>query len=163
MFSIRSERAPQADKTIVLSLMDDETGEVRSEVVPDVTGHTLRKVIADQVAMSSSDLVTDEGSWYCQLGTEFLSHEAVNHSADEYVRYTSGRAITTNRVEGYFSQLKRSIDGTHHNRVERRHVHRYLGEFDMRYTTRKMKDADRFALLGRRLEGRLTYRALTAR
>jgi hypothetical protein len=39
--------------------------------------------------------------------------------------------VTTNLAEGYFSQLKRSLDGTHHH-VTREHLHRYLAEFDHR-------------------------------
>lgn len=35
----------ETDKTPVLSLIDKATGEVRSRVVPDVTGATLRKAI----------------------------------------------------------------------------------------------------------------------
>jgi hypothetical protein len=80
----------------------------------------------------------------------------VDHSKGQNLR----NGATTNHAEGYFSQLKRSIDGTHHNRVEVRHLPSYLGEFDWRRSTCKIKDAERFALLGRRLEGRLTYRTL---
>ena len=39
--------------------------------------------------------------------------------------------VTTNHAEGYFSQLKRSIDGTHHH-VSQEHLGRYLAEFDFR-------------------------------
>ena len=65
--------------------------------------------------------------------------------------------MTTNTVEGYFSQLKRSIDGTHHH-VSRRHLPKYLGEFDYRYSTRKMSDGDRMVETIKRAEGkRLRY------
>lgn len=43
---------------------------------------------------------------------------------------------------GYFSQLKRSIDGTHHH-VSEQHLPRYLAEFDFRYSTRKIVDGER--------------------
>jgi hypothetical protein len=126
-------------------------------VVPNVTGHTLRKVIADQVNMSASDLMTDEGSWYKQVGREFASHETVNHSHGEYVRGT----ITTNRIEGYFAQLKRSIDGTRHH-VSEEHLQRYLGEFDFRYSTCHASDYGRMKILASRMEGRLSYKRVTA-
>jgi transposase-like protein len=155
---VRSANAPHSDKTIVLSLINEQTGEVRSQVVPDVTGQTLRKVIAEQVDMARSRLWTDEGSWYKQLGTEFTDHQSVNHSADEYVRYTAADVITTNMAEGYFSQLKRSLDGTHHH-VSRSHLHRYLGEFDFRYSTCKNSDSARMRMLvGKMSNKRLTYR-----
>ncbi len=47
-----------------------------------------------------------------------------------------------NTAEGVFSQLKRSIDGTHHH-VSAYHLHRYVSEFDYRYNTRKIDDSDR--------------------
>jgi transposase-like protein len=143
-------------KTPVLSLINAETGEVRSKVVAHVTGATLRKVISENVAMADSRLMTDEGSWYIQLGKEFTSHETVNHSRDEYVRGD----VSTNLAEGYFSQLKRSLDGTfHHVSVE--HLDRYLAEFDFRYSSRKISDTQRTArLMGQTAGRRLTYKRL---
>ena len=58
------------------------------------------------------------------------------------VLHLSRGIVHTNTAEGYFSQLKRSIDGTHHH-VSERHLDRYLAEFDYRYTMRKMKDGER--------------------
>jgi hypothetical protein len=68
---------------------------------------------------------------------EFASNDVVSHKQDEYVRGNT----YTNTAEGYFSQLKRSIDGTHHH-VSPRHLPRYLSEFDYRYNTRKETDSD---------------------
>jgi hypothetical protein len=127
-------------KTPVLSLIDAKTGEVRSKVVPDVTGATLRKAIADQATLSRTELHTDDSTAYRSIASDFAAHKTVNHSEDEYVRYENGRCITTNAAEGYFSQLKRSLDGTHHH-VSREHLQRYLDEFDFRYSTRKLSDA----------------------
>jgi transposase-like protein len=150
-------------KTPVLSLVNTTTGEVRSRVVPDVTGHTLRKAIAEQVDMSRSHLRTDEGSWYRQLGTEFLSHKTVNHSAGQYVRYEDREVVTSNAAENFFSQLKRSLDGTHHH-VSRVHLSRYLAEFDYRFSTRKVSDTARMAHLLSQVGGRrLTYQRTTER
>lgn len=85
------------------------------------------------------------------------AHHVVDHKAGEYV---TEKSHGTNKAENYFSQLKRSIDGTHHH-VSVEHLPRYLGEFDFRYTTRKMSDADRMALLVDRLDGkRLTYKVV---
>ncbi len=147
------------DKTPVLSLVNRETGEVRSKVVADVTGHTLRKVIAEQVRMADSVLHTDSGAQYVALGQEFITHEQVDHSAGEYVRGD----VTTNHAEGYFSQLKRSLDGTHHH-VSREHLPRYLAEFDYRYSTREATDAERVDDLLSRVAGRrLAYKPLIDR
>jgi transposase-like protein len=145
-------------KTPVLSLVNAVTGEVRSKVVPRVDGSNIRKVIAEQVDMANSALWTDEGSWYGPIGREFARHGTVNHNEKQYV----GRGgISTNMLEGFFSQLKRSIDGTHHH-VSREHLHRYLGEFDFRYTTCKMSDYGRMRTLAKRMEGRLSYNRLSS-
>jgi transposase-like protein len=145
------------DKTPVLSLVNKTTGQVRSKVVPDVTGATLRKAIAERVNMARSILHTDKGLWYLPVGQEFASHEAVDHRAGEYVRGD----VSTNQAEGYFSQLKRSLDGTHH-RISRVHLPRYLAEFDYRYSTRQRTDTERMGDLVGRVGGRrLAYKPLT--
>lgn len=152
-YSNRKRGGGTAHLTPVLSLVNRETGEVRSVVVRDVTGSTLRKHIAEQVDMAGSTLHTDAGLQYRQLGHEFIEHEWVDHGSNEYVR----GEITTNHAEGYFSQLKRSIDGTHH-RVSTEHLPRYLAEFDFRYSTRALNDTARMRkLLGQVAGRRLTY------
>ena len=154
---------PFAGKAIVLSLIDTETGEARSEVVRDVTAHTLRKHIADQVDMAGTVLVTDEAQAYKSLAGEFAAHETVNHADGQYARYRNGETISSNAVESFFSQLKRSLDGTHHA-VSADHLARYLGEFDFRHTTRKMTDTERMVkMYGQVGDRRLSYRPLTER
>lgn len=107
--------------------------------------------------MSRSVLHTDKAAHYRQIGQEFSAHEAVDHEAGEYVRGD----VTTNHAEGFFSQLKRSLDGTHH-KISREHLDRYLAEFDYRYSTRTMKDSMRVDDLMTRVAGRrLAYRPLT--
>jgi len=154
------ERTPQGDKTAVLSLVNVETGEVRSRVVPDVTGATLAKVMNEQIDMAGSVLHTDSAAQYRPIGPAFIAHETVNHEAGEYV---NARGAGTNHAEGYFSQLKRSIDGTHHH-VSRVHLDRYLAEFDFRYSTRKLDDTARLGrLMGQTGGRRLSYKPLTGR
>jgi transposase-like protein len=143
-------------KIPVLSLVNAVTGEMRSQVIARVDGSTLRKAIAEQVDMANSALWTDEGTWYGPIGREFASHATVNHNEKQYV----GRGgVSTNMLEGFFSQLKRSIDGTHHH-VSREHLHRYLGEFDFRYSTCKMSDYGRMRTLAKQMEGRLSHKRL---
>ena len=72
-------------------------------------------------------------------------HSRVDHKAEEYVRYEDGVCITTNSIEGYFSILKRGINGVYHH-VGKQHLHRYLSEFDFRYNARKVNDGDRTLL-----------------
>jgi hypothetical protein len=64
-------------------------------------------------------------------------------------------------VEGVFSILKRGIIGTYHH-VSRKHLHRYLAEFDFRYNNRIANGVDDVARTVAMLKGaegkRLTYR-----
>jgi transposase-like protein len=154
---------PGWNKTSVLSLIDQDTGEVRSRVVPDVTGATLRKAIGEQCDLAATTLYTDEHKGYKTLAPELAGHESVNHKDEQYARYRNGEVITTNAAEGYFSQLKRSLDGTHHH-VSVQHLPRYLAEFDFRYSTRQLDDSARMRrLMGQVGDRRLTYRPLTGR
>lgn len=93
----------QDNKTAVLSLVNTQTGEVRSRVIPDVTGATLRKAIAEQVVPHDTTLYTDSAGGYRGIGDQVVRHESVDHSAHEYVRGD----VTTNHAEGYFSQMRR--------------------------------------------------------
>jgi hypothetical protein len=87
-------------------------------------------------------------------------HYQVNHSESEYGRYENGLCITTNTVEGFFSLLKRGINGTYHH-VSKQHLHRYLSEFDFRYNTRKITDGERSCRMIGKVGGkRLKYRDL---
>ena len=75
--------------------------------------------------------MTDEHQSYKEIGREFISHDSVNHSRDEYVRGT----VHTNTVEGFFSVFKRGMKGVYQHCAEK-HLHRYLSEFDFRYSNR---------------------------
>lgn len=141
------------EKTPVMTMMDNETGEVRSHVVERVDGTTLGRILMGNVDPEGSVLVTDEWKSYKPVGAYFAKHETVNHSEGEYAR----DGYTTNRIEGFFSQLKRSIDGTHHH-VTVKHLGRYVAEFDYRYTTCKNMDIVRMEkLLTQVGDRRLTY------
>jgi transposase-like protein len=144
----------RADKVAVVSLVDKDSGEVRSRVIPNVTGDNLRSVLEAHVSMPDSVLHTDSENAYRAVSRRFIAHHTVNHKVREYVRGD----VTTNQAENYFSQLKRSLDGTHHH-VSRQHLHRYLAEFDFRHSTRDLTDAQRMQrIVGRAGGRRLTYK-----
>jgi len=146
----------RTDKPAVLALVDTGTGEVRSRVIPNVRGNTLRAAIAEHVEMGATTLVTDEAKGYKLFRGEMKGHETVVHARHQYVR----DGWTTNAAENYFSQLKRSIDGTNHH-VSKEHLPRYLAEYDFRYSTRKITDTERMVMLAGRFGGRrLSYKPL---
>ena len=74
--------------------------------------------------------------------------------------YTTEKSHGTNMCENYFAQLKRGLKGTHIH-VDAKHLHRYLNEFDYRYSTCDLTDTERMADLATRVAGRLTYKAIT--
>ena len=118
-----------------------------------VSSQNIRKVLNERVSHEAT-LQTDTFPAYESVGKEFKAHETVDHGTGEYA---NGNAYT-NTVEGYFSQLKRSLKGTYHH-VSEKHLDRYLAEFDYRYNTRKDKDGDRTKAAIKRVTGkRLTYR-----
>ena len=122
-----------------------------------MSGPTLRKAIAETVDIAGSTLWSDGWKSYRPFASEFIAHEWVDHSEGEYVRGN----VTTNAAEGFFSQLKRSIDGTHHH-VSVEHLPRYLAEFDFRYSTRKLTDTTRMSrLMGQTGGRRLTYKRVS--
>lgn len=83
---------------------------------------TVMPLIRENVEIGTN-LMTDELASYTTATKEGYRHKTVRHSAGEYVR---GDAYT-NTIEGFWSQLKRSIDGTHHS-VSPKHLQTYLDE-----------------------------------
>jgi len=63
------------------------------------------------------------------------------HKAGGYARGD----VTTNTIEGVFALLKRGVNGTFHS-VSRKHLHRYLSEFEYCWNTRQLNDGERTAL-----------------
>jgi transposase-like protein len=78
-------RRGHGHKNAVLSLVDRESGQVRSFHVDSVSAAELVPIVKANVAKETA-MVTDEWSGYFSLGDHFASHESVSHKADEYVR-----------------------------------------------------------------------------
>ena len=68
-----------AHKMKIVSLVE-RNGEKRSYHIANVNAETLRPILIKQVAKKTR-LMTDEAKVYKSIGTEFSSHETVNHSA----------------------------------------------------------------------------------
>jgi transposase-like protein len=146
-------RAYKGNKTPVVSLVE-RGGRVRSRVVDTVTGKAITRLLKDNAAHTSC-LNTDESPLYAKVGRAFAAHDTVNHHDEEYARLDrkTGRLATTNTVEGFFGNSKRSIDGTHHQ-ISRKHTELYLAELDHKYNTRKLTDGERTVLGIKRMEGK---------
>jgi transposase-like protein len=143
-------------KEAVFALVE-RGGRVHSHHVAKVNARTLGPILKAQL-YSTTVVMTDEGRAVKSVaGRLFGRHETVNHSIGEYVR---GDAHT-NTIEGYFSIMKRGINGVYHH-VSQQHLKRYLAEFDYRYNERialGVSDAERMSKsIGGIVGKRLTYR-----
>jgi transposase-like protein len=148
-------RAGWGHKNAVLTLVQ-RGGSARSFHVDSTTIADIAPIVRANVARETA-LMTDEARQYLEVGTEFASHESVNHSQEEYVR----GHVHTNTVEGYYSVFKRGMKGIYQHCSER-HLHRYLSEFDFRYSNRVRLGVDDVERTVRAIKGtvgkRLTYR-----
>jgi len=144
-------------KMKVLSLVDRNSGQARSMVVDNLKTATLLPILQANIAKEAV-LLTDDAGWYRTMGKHFAQHESVNHVAGEYGR----GPIHTNTIEGYFSIFKRGIKGVYQH-CAKKHLHRYLAEFDFRYNHRIANGYDDTARSSAALLGvvgkRLTYRS----
>jgi hypothetical protein len=62
----------------------------------------------------------------------------------------------TNSIEGYWSLLKRGINGTYHW-VSKKHINKYINGFSFRYNSHNESDTDRFKMFCNNLNGKLLY------
>jgi transposase-like protein len=155
----RAQDRPMAvdNKQAVVSMVQ-RNGEVRSHHVQRVTAATLRPILYHNIEYGAR-IMTDTGT-VLHGAIHPRKHDQVNHSNQEYGRYEGGICISTNTVEGFFSLLKRGINGTFHH-VSPQHLHRYLSEFDFRYNNRKITDGERTCkMIGKVAGKRLMYKEL---
>lgn len=118
-----------AGKTAVVGVANRRGG-VQAKVVGAVNTANVIRHIRDTVEPGAT-IHTDEAHHYNYVAPLGYSHEAVNHARKEYVR----ARCHTNTIEGFWSQLKRSIDGTHHH-VSPKYLQAYVDEFAFRYSNR---------------------------
>jgi transposase-like protein len=163
-----------AHKNVVLTLVE-RGGSARSFHIDSTSIADIVPILRTNLRRES-DLMTDEARHYMEVGREFASHDAVNHGEKEYVRYwnevtdkkrrdgkpvVETTTITTNTVEGYYSIFKRGMKGIYQHCSEK-HLHRYLAEFDFRYSNRVALGVDDQDRAEKAIKGatgkRLTYR-----
>jgi transposase-like protein len=143
------------NKNMVVTLVE-RGGSARSF---HTDGHSIGDIvpIVRKNIARESRLMTDRALHYRGVGKEFAEHGAVEHSEYEWARGD----IHTNTVEGYYSIFKRGMKGVYQHCGEK-HLHRYLAEFDFRYSNRIALGVDDTARATRALKGvvgkRLTYR-----
>ena len=117
-------------KQIVFGMVERQ-GRVKASVVKSSGTRVLLPQITENIALGT-EIHSDEYRPYSNVTKHGYSHTTVNHSKLEYVRGVAH----TNTIEGFWSQLKRSIDGTYHA-VSPKYLPSYLNEFVFRYNVRQ--------------------------
>lgn len=147
-------------KMKVLALVDRSTGQSRAFVIDSVSAPSIIPIVNANLSIEAR-VFTDEAKHYSHL-RRFADHQSVSHRRGEYGR----GEVHTNTIEGYFSIFKRGMRGVYQWCGEK-HLHRYLAEFDFRYSNREAVGVDDHARADNLLAGvvgkRLTYQTASAR
>lgn len=145
----------------ILALVDRDSGKSRAYVVDSLAAPAIAPIVLGNMSREAR-LFTDEATHYGAFSLVFADHQRVRHGAGEYGR----GEVHTNTIEGYFSIFKRGMRGVYQWCGEK-HLHRYLAEFDFRYSNRAangFNDAERADKLLAGIVGkRLTYQTSCGR
>jgi transposase-like protein len=156
-------RRGTAHKQIVLTLVE-RAGSARSFHVDSTKKEDVLPIVRANIERETH-VMTDEAYQYRELRDDFAKHDAVDHHREEYAYRdrVTGTLIGTNTVEGYYSIFKRGMKGVYQHCAEK-HLHRYVAEFDFRYSNRSARGIEDQERAGKALSGivgkRLTYRRL---
>ncbi len=121
------------NKNKIVTLVDRASGRARSFVVDRLNTATITAIVTANVAKEAR-LMTDEAAHYIAVGRTQAQHGVVKHRAEEYVS-AADPSVHSNTVEGFYSIFKRGMRGVY-QRAAKRHLHRYVAEFDFRYSNR---------------------------
>ncbi len=122
-------KSGHSNKTIVFGMVERD-GIVRAVPVKSRSRFHIEPHISDKVEPGST-ISTDDYSVYKILPALGYEHGAVNHSAKQW----ADGIHHTNTIEAFWGWLKRGINGTH-VWVSRKHLPKYLGEFEFRFNLR---------------------------
>lgn len=128
------------DKVPVLGLMTNG-GEVRTFVVPDTEAKTLQTIVRNNVKEGAT-FVSDAYKSYIGLNKHY-NHVRVKHNENGDYKFAVNGQFNTNRMEGFWTWVKRSYMGTHHY-MSKKHLQAYCDEISFRYNTRNLSERDRF-------------------
>jgi len=117
-------------KTVVIAAVQRQ-GRVRAKVVKNLRKSTVTAFVIETIKPNST-LYTDEFLSYKGIGKLGYDHQQIEHNAKIYVKGD----VHTNNIEGFWSLVKRGIDGVYH-KVNREYLQSYLNEYAFRYNRRK--------------------------
>ena len=120
----------KADKAIVAGLVE-RGGDVVTRVIPAQRKEIMHSLVREHVRPGST-VNTDEHVSYRGIEKYGFRHVTVDHRSHEYAR-PDGAGVNT--IEGFWSQLKRMINGTHIH-VSHKHLWKYAKEAEFRFNRR---------------------------
>jgi transposase-like protein len=119
------------NKTGVMGFISDDK-KLKFEVMDDAK--TFKQRVKKHVSKDAV-IVTDSHLGYKGLDINYIKHEVVNHMENEFKR----GEYHTNSIENAWSNLKRTIKGTHIH-VSRKHLQKYADEVAFRMMNRDKQD-----------------------
>ena len=133
-------------KVAVAGVRDRNTGRVNTEVVASTDKGTLQNFVLRHTTTGAM-VYTDEAAAYQGLPRP---HEAVKHSANEYVR---GWPTPTDWKATHWALFKRGVDGIYHH-VSVKHLPRYTTEFEGRHNNRPFDTSEQMGIMARGSAGK---------
>lgn len=116
-------------KTIVLGATERK-GSVVTKISKDVKANSIKPFLTDNIS-TDAKLFTDEMHSYDSVHKLGFEHETINHYSKVYVVGD----IHTNTIEGFWSLVKRGINGVYHA-VSPKYLQSYVNEYSFRYNHR---------------------------
>jgi transposase-like protein len=143
------------DRPVVIGAAEDSTGHIHTKHVPNVKKEGILEAARDWLDIPNVELHTDQFRSYTELGRMCRRHRVVDHRV-----WFVQNGVSTNRMENAWSLFARALMGSFHH-VSRKHLHRYLSEFDSRFNSRR-EDLGHFLdrVLGQAEGRRLSHREL---
>jgi transposase-like protein len=111
--------------------MIERGGKVITTTIPKRSKEIILPIIGGAIIVGTL-ICTDEFKAYRHLTGMGYQHGTVNHSKYEWRR----GIVYTNTMEGFWSNLKKSLAGTH-TQVSAKYLQNYLNEFNFRHNRRK--------------------------
>jgi transposase-like protein len=158
--NMRKNKKVNAEKAVIIGMVNRDTKQVKAFKIISAEKENLLPKINIHNARGSM-IVTDTLQAYNHLKGNY-NHKTVKHSAGEYVRVEKdGFKTHTNSIEGFWSLVKRTINGTHHW-VSKKHINKYLAEMSFRYSNKSLSVAERFEAICLSSNLNITYKQIIA-
>lgn len=140
------------NKVSVLGLIGDK---LTMKVIPEGSWSNIRPILINHLDRDAI-VHSDSGKEFMRIGQELrLLHLVCDHSKGQFVN----DGVSTNRIEGAWSHLKRQAKGVYHL-MPKKHAQRYIDEFVWRWNARELNAPDRAAAYFPNIRIKITWKDL---